>query len=120
MCSSLEYRINYGIEVTTMNYQDSNVTEVENVGMIDSVVRGSLSVAILVSVLLIPAISSTTLIGLTLAAIYTGLTAFIGWDPFYALMNKSRTEPQIPVPPTVSAHPHNAEQAPGSGHKKAA
>ena len=73
-----------------MSSQAKKFADVENIGMIDSVFRGSLSIAIILSVLLIPAISSSAMVVLTLIAIYTGLTAFISWDPFYALMKGSQ------------------------------
>jgi hypothetical protein len=103
-----------------MNYQNTSYPEMENVGLIDGAVRGSLSMAILVSVLLLPSMPSTMLIGLTLAAIYTGLTAFIGWDPVYAWVKKPQPLPQTPVSATVAVHPRSAEQAFVGGHKKAA
>ena len=99
-----------------MRHQATNFTEVENVGLIDSVFRGSLGFAILLSVLLIPTVSSTMLVSLTLVAIYAGLTAFISWDPFYALMKREqRPQPQKPVAPGDAGH--GADEIP---HKKAA
>ena len=90
-----------------MNSQIKKFTDVENVGMIDSVFRGSLSFAIILSVLLIPAISSSVMAALTLIAIYTGLTAFISWDPFYALMKgpKYQRPERLDVSAPVSADP---------------
>ena len=84
-----------------MKHAALNFPDVENVGLIDSVFRGSLGIAILLSVLLIPTISSTQLVTLTLLVIYAGLTAFISWDPIYALLmkRKQRPQPVKPVPP---------------------
>ena len=84
-----------------MKHEARHFSDVENVGLIDSVFRGSLGFAILLSVLLIPTISSTQLVALTLVAIYAGLTAFISWDPVYALLmkRKQRPQPVEPVPP---------------------
>ena len=99
-----------------MRHQVNNFTGIENVGLIDSVFRGSLGIAIILSVLLIPTVSSTLLIGLTLVAIYAGLTAFISWDPFYALMKREqRPQPQKPVAPGDAGH--DANEAP---YRKAA
>lgn len=99
-----------------MRHQAKKFSDVENMGIIDSAFRGSLAIAILLSVLLIPAISSTQLVGLTLVAIYAGLTAFISWDPCYALMKrKERPQPQKPVKPDEADH--SADEVP---HRKAA
>ena len=103
--------------------QAKKFADVENVGMIDSVFRGSLSFAIILSVLLIPAISSSVMVVLTLIAIYTGLTAFISWDPFYALKKSSRYQlsENVKVSATSGADSTLEEQATGDHqHKKAA
>jgi len=104
-----------------MKNQTASPYQVENVGLIDSAFRASLGMAILLSVLLIPTISSTELVTLTLVAIYAGLTAFISWDPFYALFK----EPRHPLPqqasPAVSADSSGGKQAVNDAvHKKAA
>jgi hypothetical protein len=109
-------------EVTTMNSQVKKLSDVENVGMIDSAFRGSLSVAILLSVLLVPAISSIALAALTFVAIYMGLTAFLGWDPFYALAKGSQHEvpEKVAAAATVAAGSKPAEHAAGDVHTKKA
>lgn len=101
-----------------MIYEDAKFAEVENVGFVDAVVRGSASIAILVAVMLIPAIGSYTLFALTQLAIYAGLTAFIGWDPIYAMMKGPASQAHAPA--TVSAAPRYEPQISGSDHKKAA
>jgi hypothetical protein len=84
----------------TMSYQLKKFSDVENVGLIDSVFRSSLSIAIVVSELLIPSISSVSLVLLTFVAIYAGLTGFLSWDPVYALIKKGS---QRPLPEKLSA-----------------
>jgi len=103
-----------------MTYEDEKFGAVENVGFVDGVVRGSLSIAILVAIMLVPSITSLTLFGLTQLAIYAGLTAFIGWDPIYAMMKQA--EPQRTVQPTatVASYPRREAQADSKGHKQAA
>lgn len=103
-----------------MTYQDAKFSEVENVGFVDSVVRGSASIAILVAVMLLPSITALTLFGLTQLAIYAGLTAFIGWDPLYAVMKGAGTRLPAQAPATVAAYPQREEQASSGDHKKAA
>lgn len=105
-----------------MSSQAKKFADVENVGMIDSVFRGSLSIAIILSVLLIPAISSSVMVALTLIAIYTGLTGFISWDPFYALVKGSQYQlpEKVEVSEHVSADSKLKEQAAGDYHGKKA
>lgn len=106
-----------------MKHQAEKSFDVENVGLIDSAFRGSLAIAVLLAVLLIPTISSTELVVLTLVAVYAGLTAFIGWDPFYAMMKGSRhSQPEQQAPATTAvaggARQPAADDMPS--HKKAA
>lgn len=105
-----------------MTYLDTNFSDVENVGLIDCAIRGSVGIALLLAVLLTPTIPATAMIAMTLLAIYACLTAFISWDPFYALMKKSRHQPSAPTPGTVTAHPRmgTVEQPASGSHKKAA
>ena len=103
-----------------MTYADAKFAEVENVGFVDAVVRGSASIAILVAVMLIPAISTYTLFTLTQLAIYAGLTAFIGWDPIYALTKQPATHVPAQAPATVAAYPRREARPVSNGHKQAA
>jgi hypothetical protein len=110
-------------EVKAMRRQVTNFFEVENVGLIDGVFRGSLSIAILLGVLLVPTISSGLLVSLTLAATYLGLSAFLSWDPLYALAKRSRSRANEGTCTTVSIHsvPRNSEPVVSDvPHKKAA
>jgi len=103
-----------------MTHEDEKFGAVENVGFVEGVVRGSVSIAILVAIMLVPSISSLTLFGLTQLAIYAGLTAFIGWDPLYAMIK--RTEPHRPAQPaaTVASYPQRELQGDSKAHKRAA
>jgi hypothetical protein len=103
-----------------MTYQDKKFAEVENVGFVDCVVRGSASIAILVAVMLLPSITALTLFGLTQLAIYAGLTAFLGWDPVYAMMRYSETQQPAQVHATVTSYPQREAQVSGGKHSKAA
>jgi hypothetical protein len=110
-------------EVTAMRHRVTNFFEIENVGMIDSVFRGSLGIAILLGVLLVPAISSSLLVSLTLVAIYLGLTAFLSWDPLYVLAKKFRSQAREGACATViiQSVPRNSEPVVSDvPHKKAA
>ena len=105
-----------------MSYQDTIFSKVENVGLIESAVRGALSLSILLSILLIPAISSTALFALTLAAIYAGLTASLSWDPLYALVTGPRHQlpGRVEVPAKVAIVSRRTGQTAGDIHHKRA
>jgi hypothetical protein len=103
-----------------MTYEDEKFGAVENVGFVDGVVRGSLSIAILVEIMLVPSITSLTLFGLTQLAIYAGLTAFIGWDPIYAMMKQAEPQRAVQSAATVSSYPQRAAHADKNAHKQAA
>ena len=105
-----------------MSYHTTHFSKVENIGLIDSAIRGSLGMAILLSILLIPAISSSLLVALTLVAIYAGLTAFLSWDPLYALVMGSHYQlPQkVSANATIAASSVAHEFNSGGHYKKAA
>ena len=103
-----------------MIYEDEKLGAAENVSFVDSVVRGSLSIAILVVIMLAPAITSLTLFGLTQLAIYAGLTAFIGWDPIYAVMKKAQPQRSVQSTATVASYPRREVPADSKAHKQAA
>jgi hypothetical protein len=103
-----------------MTYEDEKFGAVENVGFADGVVRGSLSIALLVVIMLVPSITSYTLFGLTQLAIYAGLTAFIGWDPIYAMMKQAEPQQSAQPSATVASYPQREVQPDSNGHKQAA
>ena len=103
-----------------MIYEDETFAAVKNVGLVDSLVRGTASIAILVAEIMMPSITALTLFGLTLLVIYTGLTAFIAWDPLYAMMKRAEPRPSAQAASTIAAGRRREDQAYGDGHKKAA
>ncbi|MEJ2566108.1 MAG: DUF2892 domain-containing protein [Gammaproteobacteria bacterium] len=103
-----------------MIHEDAKFTRPENVGSMESIVRGSASMALLVVAMLIPAIGSYLLFALTQVAIYLGLTAFIGWDPIYAMLKQPSSGVPAQSPATVVAQERQQSQVSGGDHKKAA
>ena len=103
-----------------MTYENAKFTQPENVGYVESVMRGSVSIALLVAAMLIPAIDSYILFALTQVAIYLGLTAFIGWDPIYAMKKQTAENVSAQGPVTVVSPEVQTQQVAGSNHKKAA
>ena len=53
-----------------MTYENTKFNRPENVGYVESVIRGSVSIALLVATMLIPEVSSYALFALTQIAIY--------------------------------------------------
>ena len=100
-----------------MKYQATNVSQLENVGLIDTAIRGSLGMAIL---LFVPTISSTSLVGLTVITIYAGLNAFINRDPPYALVKGSHYQPVEKVSTPVGIKSRRMEHAFGGDQRKKA
>ena len=103
-----------------MTYVNAKFTQPENVGYVESVVRGSVSIALVVAAMLIPAIGSYSLFVLTQVAIYLGLTAFIGWDPIYAMLKQPASHVPAQTPETVVEPERQSPQVSGGDHKKAA
>lgn len=103
-----------------MTYEDEKLIAAENVSFVDSVVRGSASIAIIVAILLMPSITAFTLFALTQIAIYAGLTAFIGWDPIYALTKQPVSSVPERAPEKLASYPQHEARSVTSDHKQAA
>lgn len=103
-----------------MVYQTSKYTEVENISFVESVGRAVASIAIVVAVMHMPSLTALTLFGFTQLAIYVGLTAFMGWDPIYAVMKQGRTRLSVRQPARPDVHSRHEGQVAGDDHKKAA
>ena len=103
-----------------MTYENTKFNRPENVGYVESVIRGSVSIALLVATMLIPEVSSYALFALTQIAIYLGLTAFIGWDPIYAMKKQTAENVSAQGPVTAVSPEVQPQQVSGGDHKKAA
>ena len=103
-----------------MTYENAKFTQPENVGYMESIVRGSVSIALLVVAMLIPEIGSYILFALTQVAIYLGLTAFIGWDPIYAMLKQPVRDVPAQARAAVVTPEWQQPQVAVSKHKKAA
>ena len=94
--------------------------EAENMSFIESVVRGLISIASVAVVMHMPSVSGLALFGLTQLAIYAGLTAFIGWDPVYAVFKQGQSRLPAQSPAKLDVHSRQEGQAAADDHKKAA
>lgn len=100
--------------------QASKFTEAENMSFIESLVRGLISITIVAVVMHMPSITELVLFGLTQLAIYAGLTAFVGWDPVYAMFRQGRVRLPVQSPAGFDVHSRQDGQAAADDHKKAA
>lgn len=103
-----------------MTYEDAKFTQPENVGYVERVVRVSVSFAILVVAMLVPAIGTYILFVMTQVAIYLGLTALIGWDPIYAMLKQPTKNMPTQASATVVAPERQLTQVSHGDHRKAA
>lgn len=88
----------------------------ENVEFGEQVLRGGVSLIMLQTVLLTPALSPLAIAGLSLAAIYVAFTAITGWDPVYAAVRG--LQPSLAVSgASIEAFPARETAV---GYKKAA
>ena len=80
---------------------------------------GITSIALAVAFTAIP---EAAIVSLVAIGIYTGVTAFIGWDPLYALAKVYQQRTPEQTPPTVSAvvYQRRDEHHSTGGYKKAA
>lgn len=103
-----------------MTYQETHFTEAENVGLLDRVNRLIMGTTLIVAAVLFTAIPSAAVAGMVAFGIYAGLTAFIGWDPLYALAKAVQRQAPAQTPPTITHYQRRGEQATGGDYKKAA
>jgi hypothetical protein len=105
-----------------MAYQQINLDDVENVRSFDRVNRIILGVTSIMAAVLLTDIPEAALVTLTAVGMYAGLTAFIGWDPLYALAGMFQRQAPTPTPktPGVATQQHHVEAVSSDDHKRAA
>ena len=105
-----------------MSYQETELDNVENVGPFDRANRIVLGITSITVAVVFTAIPEATVASLVAIGIYTGLTAFIGWDPLYALVKAFQQRMPVQTPPALSAgvYQRREEQSSAGDYKKAA
>ena len=68
-----------------MTYQDTSLSNVENVGPLDRINRLIVAGTLVAVAILFPAISTGAAFSVVALSVYAGLTAATGWDPLFAL-----------------------------------
>ena len=103
-----------------MTYQQSDLFQVENIGLLDRANRIIVGTTLIAVAVLFTAIPTGAVAGVVAAGFYAGLTGFIGWDPLYALANSVRRATPVRTPAVVTNLPYQAEQGSTGGYKQAA
>lgn len=103
-----------------MTYQDANIANVENVGLIDRVNRMIVSLTLIVVSVVFTAISSAAVFSLVVVSIYAGLTAATGWDPLFVIVKAFSQRASVHTPATARTSARPAEQSVPAGYKQAA
>ena len=116
----LEIRNGSTKEFTTMTYQVTHLSNVDNVGPLDRVNRIIVGTTLITVTELFSAIPEAAIVGLVATGMYAGLTGFIGWDPLYALAKTWQRQAPAPLREPVATAQGQEEQPSTSSYKKAA
>lgn len=105
-----------------MIHQELDAANVENVGLFDRVNRLVLALAAVTLAVTFTPMPEPAIVSLTGIGIYAGLTAFVGWDPLYALARALHGPTPTPSPKNAVAATgqHRAAQASPEEYKRAA
>ena len=103
-----------------MTYQETNLSNVENVGPLDRVNRMIVSLTLIVVSVVFTAIPPAAAFSLVGVSIYTGLTAATGWDPLFVIVKAFSQREIVQTPATATPTAILTEQSVPAGYKKAA
>ena len=103
-----------------MTYQDTNLSKVENVGLLDRVNRMIVAGTLIAVAVLFPAIAPGAAFSIVAVSIYAGLTAATGWDPLFVVVKAFRQRAQGQSPATLASSADHKEQHVFESYKKAA
>ena len=103
-----------------MIYQQTDMSNVDNVGLLDRINRVIVGTTLITVTVLFTAIPPAAIAGIVALGVYAGLTGFIGWDPLYALVKGMRREAAVQTPSPSPVHRHQGEQPSTGDYKKAA
>jgi hypothetical protein len=106
-----------------MTYQDTNLSNVENIGAVDRVNRMIVALTLVMVAVLFTAIPPAAVFSIITVSIYAGLTALIGWDPLFVVAKALSQRVPEQALATVADYPRQADQAEQStdgDYKKAA
>ena len=103
-----------------MTYQAANLPNVENIVSIDRVNRIIAGMSLITVAVLFTAIPEAAIAGIVAFGAYLGLTAFIGWDPVYAVVKAFQPPKPEQAPVAVVSHQDQENHPYTGGYKQAA
>jgi hypothetical protein len=86
-----------------MAKRQTDVDCVENIGAFERVNRLILALGAIMVAVVLTVIPEMAVVALVAIGIYSGLTAFLGWDPLYGLAKSLLRQPPAPTPATTTA-----------------
>jgi hypothetical protein len=120
MIPILESRNGLTKEFTTMTYQVTHLSNVDNVGPVDRANRIIVGTTLIMVPVLFTAIPPAAIAAIVAFGLYAGLTGFIGWDPVYTFAKALQQREPAQSAPTVAAQQAQEEQTSEDSYKKAA
>ena len=85
-----------------MAKRQTGVDNVENIGAFERINRLILALAAIMVAVVLSVIPETAIVALASIGIYSGLTAFFGWDPLYGLAKTLQRQPPAPTSATAA------------------
>jgi hypothetical protein len=107
-------------EYTTMTYQVTHLSDVDNVGPLDRVNRIIVGTTLIAVTVMFTALPEVAIASIVAVGTYAGLTGFIGWDPLYALTKAFQRQAPATELETVATYQRPEEQPSAGSYKKAA
>ena len=103
-----------------MTYQDTNLSKVENVGLIDRANRMIVALTLVTVAVVFTAIPPAAVFSIIAVSIYTGLTAATGWDPLFVVIKAFSQRAPAQTSAEVTSLHRQEEQPAGGDYKRAA
>ena len=102
-----------------MTYQDVNLSNVENVGLLDRVNRMIVALTLVAVAVVFTGIPAAAAFSIVVISIYAGLTAATGWDPLFVVVKAlSQRVPEQAAATVTTLHHYEGDV--GGDFKKAA
>ena len=103
-----------------MTYQDTNLSDVENVGPLDRVNRMIVALTLVTVAVMFTAIPPGAIFSIVVVSIYTGLTAATGWDPLFVVVKALNQRAPEQASVEITGLRLQEEQSTDGDYKKAA
>lgn len=103
-----------------MTYQNTNLSDVENVGPLDRVNRMIVALTLVTVAVMFTAIPPVAIFSIVVVSIYAGLTAVTGWDPLFLIVKVLSQRAPEQTPAAITGLRRQDEQPTDGDYKKAA